>query len=78
MDKDELEIIFERPVTSPETREKTREKIIALIKENPRITQEELAEKINISIKGIEWNLVQLKQKEILRRIGADKGAIGR
>ena len=56
------------------TREKTREKIIGLIKENPKITQEELAEKTKISIKGIEWNLTQLKQKGHIRRVGPDKG----
>ncbi len=60
--------------TAQKTREKTREKIIRLIKDNPRITQEELAEKAGISIKGVEWNLNQLKQKGLLKRIGPDKG----
>jgi len=45
-----------------------------LIKENPEITQEELSQKAGISIKGIEWNLAQLKQKGILKRVGPDKG----
>ncbi len=56
------------------TRAKTREKILQLIRENSKITQEELAEKTKISIKGIEWNLAQLKQKGLLKRIGPDKG----
>ena len=34
----------------------------------------ELAEAVNISVKGVEWQIRQLKKKNIIRRVGADKG----
>ena len=56
------------------TREKTREKIIRLITENPQITTEELAKKTEISFKGMEWQIKRLKKDHIIKRIGPDKG----
>ena len=56
------------------TREKTREKIILLVKNNPKITSEELAHEIGISIKGVEWNIKRLKDENIIGRVGPDKG----
>lgn len=53
--------------------QKNREKIIELIKNNPRIITSELAKKTGLSIRGIEWNLEELK-KIGLKRIGPDKG----
>lgn len=60
--------------TMEKTREKTREKIIRLIEENSYITVEELAKKTGLTIKGIEWNIKKLKDENILKRIGPDKG----
>ena len=69
---------FERKNTVTETREKTRgktrEKIINIITENPKITSKELSEKTGITIKGIEWQLKKLKSENIIVRIGSDKG----
>jgi ATP-dependent DNA helicase RecG len=62
------------PETGKKTGEKTGEKIISLIKENPEITTNELAEKLNISVKGIEWQIRNRKEQGILKRIGPDKG----
>ena len=56
------------------TREKTREKILRIIRENPMITVLELAQKLEISPKGIEWNLTKAKKEGLLRRVGPDKG----
>jgi predicted HTH transcriptional regulator len=53
---------------------KSREKIKALIKENPNITTMEMSEIIGISIKGIEKHIANLKKEGIIDRIGADKG----
>lgn len=33
-----------------------------------------LAEQLELTIKGIEWQLKQLKENNIIRRVGADKG----
>jgi ATP-dependent DNA helicase RecG len=60
--------------TVEKTREKTREKIIALVKGNPIITTLEIAEIAGISIKGVEWNLKKLKDEVVIKRNGPDKG----
>ena len=65
---------MEKQETAQKTREKTREKILALIKENPEITTSELAGSLDLTAKGIEWQIKQLKDKGIIRRVGADKG----
>ncbi|MEA1949040.1 MAG: winged helix-turn-helix transcriptional regulator [Thermodesulfobacteriota bacterium] len=44
------------------------------IKENPSITRKELASLLNLTVKGIDWKIKQLKDSGILRRIGPDKG----
>ena len=63
-----------RKKTGKKIREKTREKIIDLISENPKVTIRELAYKIGISEKGIEWQLNTLKQSGHIKRAGPDKG----
>jgi ATP-dependent DNA helicase RecG len=68
------EIVKETTYKEPVTGDKTREKIISLIKENPEITTNEMVEKLNISVKGVEWQIKNLKDKGILKRIGPDKG----
>ncbi len=47
------------------------EKILDAIKNNPKITQNELA---GLTRRGIEWNLAKLKEKGIIKRIGPAKG----
>ena len=51
-----------------------KEKILALIRENNKITTHELAEALSLTDKGVEWQLKQLKDKKVIIRIGADKG----
>jgi len=48
---------FRRLKTVEKTRVKTREKIINFIKNNPKITTVELAEILEITLKGVEWNI---------------------
>ena len=59
---------------SKETREKTREKIVKAIVQNPSITANELSEMLGITVKGVEWQLKQLKSQGVIRRVGADRG----
>ena len=54
--------------------EKTVEKILDLIEENPRVTQEEISKKIGLTRRGVEWNMNNLKKQGILKRIGGKKG----
>ena len=56
------------------TREKTREKILLLMKVSPKITTSQMAEKLGISPKGVEWQISKLKAGGSIRRIGPDNG----
>ena len=47
---------------------------MALISADPSITIKELAKQIEITPKGIEWQIRNLKQKGVLERIGPDRG----
>ena len=60
--------------TTVKTVEKAVEKILAMIKENPKITQAELSELTGLSRRGIEWNISQLKKSGLITRIGPAKG----
>lgn len=53
---------------------KTRNKIIALLRENPNLSATALANKIGISAKGIQRHLANLKAEGIIHRVGPDKG----
>lgn len=56
------------------TVEKTVEKILNLLKDNPKISTAALANETGLSRRGIEWNIQQLKAKGLISRIGPDKG----
>ena len=47
---------------------------MALIIANPSITTAELANRIGITTKGIEWQIGRLRKKGILERTGPAKG----
>ncbi|MGM9748007.1 MAG: DUF977 family protein [Lachnospiraceae bacterium] len=57
-----------------EKRIKSREKIIALLSENGKLSASDLATRIGISAKAVEKHLAKLKAEGILQRIGPDKG----
>ena len=59
--------------TVEKTTQKTTQKIIYLIKENPNITRAELSEILNISSDGIKYHLNNLKKNSILKRVGGRK-----
>jgi len=51
-----------------------QKKIINYIKENPNITRNELADKLNITSDGVKYNLNKLIKNGKLKRIGPTKG----
>lgn len=65
---------------STKTKEKTKEKtstaeeMIRLLKQDPQITTAEMAETLNLSKSGVEYQLRKLKEKQILVRVGPAKG----
>lgn len=56
------------------TTEKTTEKILRLLRENPAMTNRELAIECSITEDGIFYHIKNLKKKGLLRREGPDKG----
>ena len=76
-----LKVIFSSIKKINKTTQKTTQKlndnqikILEYIKENPKITRNELANKLSISSDGVKYNLKQLVDKKIIERIGADNG----
>lgn len=59
---------------SGEKKQNSREKILALLKQDPSFTTRKLAETIGISPKAIEKQLAKLKAEGIIERDGPDKG----
>jgi ATP-dependent DNA helicase RecG len=49
-------------------------KMMRIIVKEPYISAAKLADRIGISLRKIEENLRKLKQKNVLRRVGADRG----
>lgn len=64
-------IIFQRPKA---TTQKTTQKILSLIKQNPGITREELARLLDITPDGVKYHLNNLKKEKIIARVGGRKG----
>jgi ATP-dependent DNA helicase RecG len=56
------------------TTQKTVQGIIALIRQNPAITRQELAIELGITESGIKYHLKKMQDKGLLRRVGPDKG----
>lgn len=53
---------------------KTAETILKLIIDNPKITKPEMARLTGLSLRGVEWNVQQLKSSGLIARIGPNKG----
>jgi ATP-dependent DNA helicase RecG len=48
--------------------------IMELIKDNPKITRNELSEKLNITADGVKYNIKKLIDNNLIERIGPDNG----
>lgn len=53
--------------------EKTRVKVLDLLRLNPSITTGELSEILGVSVKGIEWQLKKLHDEKLITRVGPRK-----
>ena len=59
---------------TPETTEKTTEKIIEALRKNPDATTQMLAEHVGITVDGVYWHVKKHKTQGKIRRIGGDRG----
>ena len=69
-----IKSVGESEETPTEKPMKTRDKIIALIAEDGKLSAAALAEKIGISAKAVEKQLAKLKSEGIIDRKGPAKG----
>ncbi len=53
---------------------KSSQRIVSIIKDNASVTATELAETLNISLRAVRKQLAKLKQQNILRHVGPNKG----
>jgi ATP-dependent DNA helicase RecG len=60
--------------TTETATEKTTEKIIRLMRENPHITNKELADACGITEDGVYWNTKKLRKNNVIRRVGGKYG----
>jgi|CXWL01.1.fsa_nt_gi ATP-dependent DNA helicase RecG len=58
------------------TQETTQEKIVRLLKAEPSMTRQELAQQLDISADGIKYHLEKLKRSGKLKRRGSTKTGI--
>jgi ATP-dependent DNA helicase RecG len=66
---------LEQPSGAPggATQETTQEKIVALLRENPRITRKALAQQVGITPDGVKYHLGKLREANRIRHVGPTK-----
>lgn len=69
-----IQKVDQKNIEWPESVEKSVEKIIRAMKENPKITVKELTSLVGLSRRGVEKNIKILQEKGLLCRVGPDKG----
>jgi ATP-dependent DNA helicase RecG len=62
-----------RVKSSEKTRTKTRTILLTLLNQNPTISRQELATTLGITLKGVDWQTQELKNKGIVRRVGSNR-----
>ena len=63
----------EIPGTAQETAPTTQERILALLKAEPRITRRLMAERIGITPSGVKYHLTKLRKARVIRHVGPTK-----
>ena len=56
------------------SREKSREKILKMIRQKPTVTAQEMMDSLGLSRAGIEKIVKKLQQEHRISRVGPDKG----
>ena len=73
---DEVELVLPVSATANDIKDsqKSSQKIIELIQENPNVTTSEMAEKIGVTRRAIAKITGALQAEGVIRRVGPDKG----
>ena len=61
------------PITGQETGAPTQERIVALLRAEPAMTQVALSEELGITAEGVKYHLKQLKAAGRIRREGPNR-----
>jgi ATP-dependent DNA helicase RecG len=72
--KKQLQLKQKRRENVGETVGETVGEILRILQANPKITRKGLSERLQLSIRGVEWNLAKMKREGLIRRIGPNKG----
>lgn len=54
--------------------QKSSQKILAMVKDNPFVTTQTIADAIGVTRRAVAKQIAKLQEKNVLKRIGADKG----
>ena len=57
-----------------DSRVKTSMKILDLMKVDPAITRIQIADSLNMSVKGVDWQIARMKKAGFLKRMESDIG----
>ena len=60
--------------TTKKTAKKSSVKIMDVMKSMPDVTLAELSNATGLSVDGVRWNIRKLKDANLIRRVGPDKG----
>ena len=60
--------------TVGETVGETVGKILDAIRNNPKVTQSQLAKITGLTVRGVEWNMKKLQETKVIKRVGPNKG----
>lgn len=74
LDNREMQIKDISTQKSPNSTQKTTQKILDVLRIDPKASRKELAERLNTTEDSIKWHLETLKKENKIRRIGAAKG----
>jgi predicted HTH transcriptional regulator len=61
-------------VVVDDSAQKTTQKLLDLISQDPSVTRKTLAEALGITADGVKYHLRKLQEEGRLRRVGPDKG----
>lgn len=64
--------------SSPKGLNQTQQRIIEMILNDPKVTQKEMAEELNITVRAVKKSIKEMQEKSILERIGGARGGYWR
>lgn len=66
------------PITTPITTSKTRERLLEIVGGDGRVTREELAQRLGVSINAVKQHILKMKREGVLERIGDNRMGLWR